>query len=85
MRIYGEEVRYAAFHLFQCVIGRAKDFSFRQHIRNLRRTITTDAQTEDFTDHFGGFFVYNSFLFVFRVLHVSVWGMGADMFTGHSL
>ena len=73
------------FAFLQYVIGGAEDFSFRQDIGYPRRTITLHAQTEDFTNYFGGFFVYNPLLFVFRVLHVAVWGMGADMLTGHSL
>ena len=73
------------FTLFQCVIRRAEDFTFRQDIGNLRRTVAPDTQPEDFPHDFSGFFVYDPFLLVFRIFHIAVGRMGADMLAGHSL
>ena len=69
----------------QCVICRAEDFSFRQDVGNLRRTVAPDTQPEDFPHDFGGFFVYDPFLFIFRIFHIAVGRVGADVLAGHSL
>ena len=69
----------------QCVIRRAEDFSFRQDVGNLRRTVAPDTQPEDFPHDFGGFFVYDPFLFILRIFHIAVGRMGANVFASHSL
>jgi hypothetical protein len=51
----------------------------------LRGSKASHAQSENISDHFGGFLIYNPVQLIFRVFNITVRRIGAEWLTGLSL